>query len=90
MEMADGKYEMRTNMVTTGRAKQHGKDYAETRLQTSNPGTRESSSGPRGTFNMHRTTNQFFSPNNRKSQYQSQARHDSSLQKRGHKDGVGS
>ena len=84
MDMAGGEYEMRPNMVTSsGRAtKQHGKDYAETRLQTSNPGTREIA-GPRGTFNMHRTTNQFFSPNNRKSQYQSQVRHDSSLQKRG-------
>ena len=39
--MADGKYDMRMNMASAGRGKTHGKDFAETRLQTSNPGTRD-------------------------------------------------
>ena len=38
--MAEGKYDMRMNMASAGRGKTHGKDFA-TRLQTSNPGTRD-------------------------------------------------
>ena len=41
LDMADGKYDMRMNMASAGRGKTHGKDFAETRLQTSNPGTRD-------------------------------------------------